>query len=323
MKDEMSLSEHIGVLMGGPSSERPISLKSGKAVYEALGSSGCHVSAIDIPSSDVDEIIAILKNAKIDIAFIALHGQLGEDGVIQSILEKLHIPYTGPGVKSSQLAMNKILAQNIFKQNHIPVPPFRVVNKNNKRSLQTAVITIDNYPVMVKPASQGSSIGITLVENKNDLAAAVEKALEYDGEVLIERYIRGKELTVGILDDRPLPVIEIRPHAKFFDFTAKYESGTTEYIIPAQLPDDVARRVQKMAWDAFCALRCRDLSRVDIMLDDEQNPFVIEINTIPGFTATSLLPKAAKVMGIDFPQLCLTIVQLAYRRKKVPETSGV
>lgn len=324
MKINSSGFGHIGVLMGGYSSEREISLKSGKAIFEALKAHGCRVSPIDIILQDEEAILSMLMGSQIDVAFIALHGHLGEDGVIQSVLEKMNIPYTGSGVEASRLALNKVSAQDIFKRNHIPVPGYDIVSKGHRFNVDQVIDRVGSLPVVVKPSSQGSSIGITLVENKKDLPAALVKAFEYDTQVLVEQYIHGRELTVGILDKDSLPVIEIRPKSVFFDFNAKYQSGgTTEYIIPAELPADISRQVQKVAYQAHEALGCCDFSRVDVMLDQGNNPYVLEVNTIPGFTATSLLPKAAKVSGLDFTQLCLKLIELAYKKQKRPQGSLV
>lgn len=323
MSEDVSRLGHVGVLIGGCSSEREISLRSGKAIGDALKQGGCQVSALDIHFNDEGAIVSLLKNAKIDVAFIALHGQLGEDGVIQSILEKLHIPYAGSGVEASRLAINKISTQMIFQKNGIPVAGFQVVDEKEKQNLGAVMDKIKKFPVVVKPANQGSSIGIALAENKEGFLAALNDAFQYDKEILIEEYIEGRELTVGILDQTALPVIEIKPKRKFFDFTAKYQEGLTEYIIPAQLPADVTTRVQDLALRAHKVLGCLDLSRVDMMLDHFNNPFVLEINTIPGFTASSLLPKAAEAQGIDFTQLCLKIVGMAYRKQKKPQATFI
>lgn len=303
---------HIGVLMGGCSSEREISLKSGTAIYNALKNCGCHVSALDITSEDEGEILSLVKNAGIDVAFIALHGRLGEDGTIQSILEKAKIPYTGSGVAASRLALNKVSAQNVFKKNNIPIPDYVVIHKEDAGDPEKLLGRLSGLPVVVKPANQGSSIGISLVKDNPDLNAALKLAFQYDDEILVERYIVGRELTVGILDKTPLPVIEIKPKGTFFDFTSKYQPGMAEHIVPAAIPPQVARVVQDFALKAHQSLGCRHLSRVDVLLDKENHPYVIEINTIPGFTATSLLPDAAKHAGLDFAQLCLKLVGLAY-----------
>ncbi|HOW34809.1 MAG TPA: D-alanine--D-alanine ligase [Candidatus Omnitrophota bacterium] len=303
---------HIGILMGGCSSEREISLKSGTAIYNALKNCNCQVTALDIASEDEARILSLVRNAGIDVAFIALHGRLGEDGTIQSILEKAKIPYTGSGVTASRLALNKVSAQNIFRKNNIPVPDYIVIRKKDSGDSQKFLDKVNGFPVVVKPANQGSSIGITLVKEKKDLTPALKLAFQYDDEILIERYISGRELTVGILDETPLPVIEIKPKGSFFDFESKYQPGMAEHIVPAVIPPPVAKAVQDFALKAHQSLGCRHLSRVDVLLDKENNPYVIEINTIPGFTATSLLPDAAKHAGLDFSQLCLKLIALAY-----------
>ena len=308
----------IGVLMGGYSSEREISLKSGKGIFEALKGCGCNVIAIDITATEKEKIFSEIKESKIEVAFIALHGALGEDGTIQSILENARIPYTGSGVAASRLAINKVLTQKCLQEKGVPVPPFLIVRKEDLGSIENK---IKGFPVFVKPSSQGSSIGISLVEGPGGLKAALGEAFKYDEEVLVDRYIEGKELTVGILDQNVLPVIEIRPTHKFFDFSAKYQSGMTDYIIPAEITSDVAKCVQEIALKAHLALGCLDMSRVDVMLDKKNNPFVLEINTIPGFTTTSLLPKAAKAAGMNFSELCLKLVELAYRKTKHPQVS--
>ncbi len=305
---------HIGVLMGGYSSEREISLRSGKAIAEALHVAGCQVSSIDITCQHPDEISEFIKGFSIDVAFIALHGCLGEDGTIQSILEKMKIPYTGSNVEASRKAINKVSTQKILKEKGVPVAEYIVANRNDKPAIDVLAKRIHSFPVVVKPACEGSSIGVVLVQNKEGLPPALEGAFKYGPEVIIERYIKGRELTVGILDETPLPVIEIKSKSSFFDFSAKYQSGTTEYIVPAQIPEALSQQLKDIALAAHQALGCRHLSRVDIMLDEKNSPFVLEINTIPGFTSTSLLPKAAKVAGLSFADLCLRLTQLAYEK---------
>ena len=314
---------HIGVLMGGCSSEREISLKSGRAVFEALKQSGHQVTALDILSEREDDIVSQLKGAKIEVAFIALHGRFGEDGGIQSLLEKFNIPYTGSRVKASRIAINKALTQNMLSENGILVPAYRLIKRGDRVDQADLADWLKNFPVVVKPVRQGSSIGITIIEKENDLLSAFRKAWEYDDEILVEQYIKGKELTVGIVDKTSLPVIEIRPKNKFFDYASKYQSGMTEYIIPAEISDGIAMTVQKIAFQTHAVLGCCDFSRVDVMLNQDNKPYVIEINTIPGFTATSLLPKAAKAYGMDFAQLCRKLITLAYRKQKKPQTSFV
>ncbi len=306
----------IGVLMGGCSSERDISLKSGTAVLTALRELGCDVVAVDITSSDNHEIRKIIFENKIDIAFIALHGRIGEDGVIQGILEGLNIPYTGSGIEASRLAINKIMAQSIFKKNGLLVPEHSVLSLYNIDTGESIIDNIKGFPVIIKPACEGSSIGVTVVENKRQLRDAVKTAYEYGKEVLIEEFIYGRELTVGILEGNPLPIIELRPKRRFFDFFAKYNKGITEYIIPAKIESNLYKDIQDTAVRAYELLGCDDFARVDFMLDRHNRYYILEVNTIPGFTETSLLPKAAAEIGINFKQLCLKLVELAYAKKK-------
>lgn len=319
MKIEIEKFGRIGVLMGGYSSEREISLKSGMAVVEALKSEGCQVVPIDITETDEKEIASLIARSGIDTAFIALHGRLGEDGRIQAILENLNIPYPGSGVESSRLAINKTLAQSIFKNNGIPVPPYVIAGRDDNLKEEFLIKELGNPPWVVKPACEGSSIGISLVETIKDFKKALQIAGEYGGKILIERFIKGRELTAGILEERALPIVEIRSSRTFFDFTAKYKQGLTEYIVPAVLPRKLGRELQAQALKAHQALGCRDISRVDMILASDGTGYVLEINTIPGFTSTSLLPKAAKAAGLEFNQLCHILVELAYGKKKETE----
>ncbi len=320
MKTEKEKFGRIGVLMGGYSSEREISLKSGTAIVDALKSEGCDVIPVDITEKDEKMIASRITDSGMDMAFIALHGRLGEDGTIQAILENLNIPYPGSGVEASRLAINKILAQSIFKNNGICVPPYVIVEKNTNLTKKFFLEELGTLPWVVKPACEGSSIGISLVEDIKDLDNALKTARGYGGNILVERFIKGRELTVGILEEKPLPIVEIRSSRMFFDFTAKYKKGLTEYIVPAPLPEEVSQRLQREALKANRALGCRDISRVDIILAPEGTGYVLEINTIPGFTSTSLLPKAAKAVGIEFNQLCLRLMELAYGQKKETES---
>ncbi len=315
-KEENSKYGKIGVLMGGCSSEREISLKSGTAVLTALRELRCDVVAVDIVSSDNNEIKRIILDNKIDIAFIALHGSIGEDGVIQSILEELNIPYTGSGIEASRLAINKIMTQSIFKKEGLPIPEHVILSRYNVDTKTIVMNNISQFPVIVKPACEGSSIGVTVVENERQLKDAVKTACEYGKEVLIEEFIYGRELTVGILEGNPLPIIELRPKRRFFDFFAKYNKGITEYIIPAKIESNLYKDIQDTAVRAYELLGCNDFARVDFMLDRDNRYYILEVNTIPGFTATSLLPKAAAEIGINFKQLCLKLVELAYAKKE-------
>lgn len=295
----------IGVLMGGVSSEREISLKSGKAVLEALKRKGYDAVSIDATGN----LVSLLRRHKVDLVFVCLHGGKGEDGAVQGFLDVLGIPYTGSGVRASAVAMDKIMTKEVLAFHGIPTPAFEVAGGRAApgRSL--------GLPLVVKPAEEGSTIGITRVARQKDLAPAIRRARRFGPRVLLEKYIPGREVTVGILGDRPLPVVEVRPVGGFYDFRAKYTPGQTEYLVPAPVTKKVAKKVQDLAVAAHRSLGCCGASRVDLMLGQRNAPFVIEVNTIPGMTETSLLPKAAKASGISFDGLVERILKMAVRKK--------
>lgn len=302
-REEMNVGR-IGVLMGGVSSEREISLISGRTVIAALRGEGCDVISLDI-SDNVKLVRKMLKEAQIDVAFIALHGRFGEDGTIQKLLKSLNIYYTGSHAKASSLALDKILSRKTFRDAGIAVPEHRVI---------TSKVNVEGnnfrFPFVVKPSSQGSSIGLSIVENKKDLSLAIQLALRYNKRVIIEEYIEGREITVGILDDQALPVIQIVPKRKFYDYQAKYETGMSDYLLPAPLTDDQYLKAQEVALSAHRSLGCRAFSRVDMIMRKEE-PITLEVNTIPGLTQNSLFPKAALAAGISFNQLCVKLIKLA------------
>ncbi|MBI5144754.1 MAG: D-alanine--D-alanine ligase [Candidatus Omnitrophica bacterium] len=306
----------IGVLMGGPSTEREISFKSGKAVFAVLKEAGLDAVPIDIETDDKEKNISLIKSYHIDCAFLALHGRFGEDGTIQEILQGIRMPYTGSGVKASKLAMDKIASRKIFAQNNLPVPRYKLLAKD---SYNPDYISENNFslPAVIKPATHGSSIGLSIIEHKNDLTKAAELAFQFDERVIIEEYLKGREVTVGILDRQALPVIEIIPKKRFFDYEAKYTNGMTDYIAPAQLPDSIAKMIQAVALSADQLLDCYGCSRVDMILGENGIPYILEVNSIPGMTENSLLPKAARICGIDFTRLCLRLIELAYEKTKV------
>jgi D-alanine-D-alanine ligase len=300
--------------MGGPSSEREISLKSGHAVYDSLKSAGLEVVAIDIRTDKKEENINLIKSQGIDCAFLALHGRFGEDGQIQQLLDNLNIPYTGSGAEASRLAMDKIASRRVLEAGAIIVPRYLVLDKGSYLAGCSLAQGL-KLPLVVKPASQGSSIGLSIVDRLDDLDRSIELAFSFDQRVLLEEYILGREMTVGILEGRALPVIEIVPKRRFFDYEAKYQPGMTEYIVPARLFATVARQIQESALAAHRLLGCFACSRVDIILNTQNVPYVLELNSIPGFAPTSLLPKAAKNAGIEFRELCLKLLLLAYEKK--------
>lgn len=310
----------IGVLMGGPSSEREISLKSGRAVYEALKQFGLEVVAIDIKTDKIEENVRLIKSHQINCAFLALHGRFGEDGQIQEVLENIEMPYTGSGPLASKLAMDKVASRRIFEANGLHVPRYDVLEKafyNSSRKILNSLA----LPIVVKPATHGSSVGLTVVDRQEDLGKAVAEAFEFDERILLEEYINGREVTVGILDERALPVIEIIPKRRFFDYEAKYHDGMTEYIVPAHLEEAVAAQIQSDALSAHKLLGCLGCSRVDMILNKDNIAYILEVNSIPGFTEMSLLPKAARAKGIEFAQLCFELIKLAYEKTSARLTS--
>lgn len=300
--------------MGGPSSEREISFKSAKSVCESLNSLDLDFVSIDIQTDNVEENIRLIKSYNIDCAFIALHGYFGEDGKIQEILDRLDIPYTGSDASASKRAMDKVSSHEIFAAAGLNVPRYILLKKDFLKN-KTALSSDFDFPWVIKPVTHGSSIGLSIIDNKDDLEKALYLAFGFDERVLIEEYIKGRELTVGILKQMPLSVIEIIPKSRFFDYEAKYKSHATEYIVPAKLEDDIAKKVQETALLAHKSLGCFGCSRVDIILSQDNIPFVLELNNIPGLTENSLLPKAASNDGIDFNQLCLNLIESAYEKK--------
>ncbi len=335
MRKRKIKSRKIGVLMGGRSSEREISLRSGKAIYKALKSLNYNVVAIDVG----DDICKVLKKERIDIAFIALHGGYGENGAIQGMLELMGIRYTGSGVLASALSMNKEASKKVFLYHGIPVPPFKIVSsyelsasgnsprivdphragrvtgKSKKSRLNPSLISrytslIDfGMPWVVKPVSEGSSIGVEIVRYKSKVGRALNNAFCYGNSAIVEKYIKGKEIHIGILNNRVLGGVEVRPSLEFYNYRAKYTAGLTEYILPPQIGEKAYKKSKKVALSAHKALGCMGATRVDLRVDNAGNPFVLEVNTIPGMTETSLLPKIAKQSGLEFPELLEDILE--------------
>jgi D-alanine-D-alanine ligase len=305
----------IGVLMGGYSSEREISLRSGQAVAEALSREGHRVLPLDITAEDTAGIIQQVTAIPLDIAFIALHGRLGEDGVIQGILEKLDIPYTGSGVKASQVAFNKILTQKLLASAGLPVAVNFFITDGKNVDFNTVRAHIKSTPLVVKPACEGSSIGVHIVRHPSEWEPAFKNALSYGPYIIVEQFIKGREFTAGIFDGEALPLVEICPKSNFFSFSAKYQKGETRYICPAHIPENLTVKIKELSVAAVEALGCEGFARVDLRVDDIQEPFILEVNTIPGFTGTSLFPKAAREAGYSFVQVCEKLLDLAYGKK--------
>ena len=300
----MIRSTKIAVLMGGPGSERRISLASGNAVLQALRSLGLNAQAVDVTGTTLD------LPSGTDLAFNVIHGTFGEDGQLQEILERMGIPYTGAGVQSSRTAFDKNLAKAVFMAVGVPTPRAEIIDLSGGPRLPSFAA-----PFVVKPPREGSSVGVHIVRNSADAPAAMLDAAQYGHEILVEEFIEGKELTVGILNDQALPVVHIAPRDGFYDMANKYPwmSGAagSDYHCPADLDAATTRAVQNAALAAHRALGVEVYSRVDVLLDAHKRPFVLEANTIPGMTATSLLPKAAAATGIAFPALCRMIAELS------------
>lgn len=303
----------IAVLLGGMSSEREISLKTGNAILGALQKQGYTACGIDADSRLAEN----LKKQGIDTAFIALHGAFGEDGTVQGLLEILGIPYTGSGVLASALSINKVATKKILAWQGLPTPAFQVIASPD-RTVDSAVRAITMQPpFVVKPPEEGSTIGISRVKVSEDIRDAVSLALRYDRELLIEEFIRGRELTAAVLDGEALPLVEIEAQGGFYDYKAKYQSrGETRYVVAPDIGSDLTDRIQGLAVATYRALGCSGAARVDFLLAEDGRPTIIEINTIPGMTETSLLPKAAGHAGMQFEQLVERILWSARLHKK-------
>lgn len=303
--DAASKALRVVVMLGGPSAERDVSLASGRSVVAALRSLGHEIIEID-PRTDDWRL-----PEGVDAVFLALHGRYGEDGTIQRRLDELEIPYTGCGAGASAVAFDKARTKEVWARRGIPTPRGHVFSESAERLPEGW-----SYPVILKPVRQGSSVGLQMVESENLLGPALDQALEFDNAVLMEEMIRGRELTAGILDGRALPLVEIRPRQGTFDYRNKYTEGATEYFCPADLDPALTRRIQELALRAFESVGGRDYGRVDVLLRHESEPFFLEVNTLPGMTETSLLPKAAKASGIGYEQLCQQMIEIALRRRK-------
>ncbi len=305
--EEIRRMRTIGVLMGGPSSEREISIKSGEAVFVPLKQAGYPVEKILFQTEE--ELKTLLLARRIDLAFITLHGAFGEDGTVQEILEEQQIPYIGSGVEASRLAFDKWRMHQRLLQHGLPVPASRLLGPLDPIPWEELL-----FPLVVKPVCQGSSLGLSIVDQPEALPHAVQEAFRYDGRLLLEEYIKGRELTVGILEGEALPVIEIIPGNRFYDFDAKYKSDKTRFQVPAPLEEPLARSIQGLALKTHQLAGCEGFSRVDLLLKEDNAPVLLEINTIPGLTSRSLLPRACQGVGIDFLSLCERLLLQALRR---------
>ena len=302
----------VAVVMGGPSAEREVSLNTGAAIADALREYGyTNVVEIDLDPRNFGKQLA---ESKAEVVFNAVHGLYGEDGRLQTLLEIREMPYTGSGMIASVSCMDKVITKRMLRDAGISTPACLIVNKKES-GIKEKIMQRFSLPVVIKPASQGSSIGVEIVKEENQLDEALANAFKYSRDILVEEFIGGKELTVSMMQKDgevvALPVIHIAPHSGTYDYHSKYTKGATEYICPADLDEETTKKVQEISKQAYEVLGCSGVARADVMLDEEGNGYVLEINTVPGMTATSLVPKAAAAAGISFPELCNIILQSA------------
>ena len=306
MATDQSLPKKIAVLMGGPGSERDVSLATGRGVSKALRSLGAEVVDVDVRG----ENFALPKD--VDLAFITIHGTFGEDGQLQKILEERSVPYTGDGVEPSRAAFDKILSKEKFREHNVVTPEWEVIEVGQRPTI--------SVPLVVKPARQGSTVGVVIVKNASELDSAMAEAGKYDQKLLIEKFVSGRELTIGVLGDQALPILEIIPKGGFYDFNNKYPflnpqgGGGAEHVCPAKIDPNKTKQIQEQALHAFRALGLVVYGRVDVLLPGSGEPFVLEVNNIPGMTEASLLPEAAAAAGIGYVDLCARIIALSRAR---------
>jgi len=301
------LPKKIAVLMGGPGSERDVSLATGRGVVKALRSLGSDVTEVDVKSADFE-----LPRGT-ELAFLTIHGTFGEDGQLQQILEDRGVPYTGEGIAGSELAFDKIRSKEAFRQHNVTTPYWQIINAGQRPTIP--------IPFVIKAPRQGSTVGVHIIRNEREVDAAIADASTYDHELLVEKFCAGRELTVGILGDQVLPILEIIPKGGFYDFNNKYPflnpnaGGSAEHVCPAMIDREKAEEIQELALRAFRALGLEVYARVDVLLPDDGEATVLEANTIPGMTEASLLPAAAAAAGITYPQLCARIIELSAKRR--------
>src|SRR5437899_2318159 len=303
-----ALPKKIAVLMGGPGSERDVSLATGQGVSRALRSLGAEVAEIDVR----DENFQLPSD--VDLAFLTIHGTFGEDGQLQRILERRGIAYTGDGVEGSEIAFDKIRSKEKFREHGVTTPPWEIIHPGQRSTFP--------LPIVVKAPRQGSTVGVVIVKNEGEIESAISEAAKYGRELLIEKFVSGRELTIGILGDQALPILEIIPKGGFYDFNNKYpflnpqSGGAAEHVCPAEIDAGKTKRIQELALQAFRALGLVVYGRVDVILSETGDPFVLEVNTIPGMTEASLLPEAAAAAGINYIHLCLRIIELSRARRE-------
>lgn len=300
------VQKKVAVIYGGISSEREVSINTGKAIVGAVERLGFDAVPIEV-TADLSDLVSKLTNPKVSAVVNGLHGRYAEDGSIQGILEYLKIPYTGSGVLASALAMNKIYSKEFFKRAEIPIAQHVVVRKNEVFNFKSSGLSV---PVVVKPNIEGSSVGVTIVKKEEDVGSALSEAFKYDEDALIEKFIPGIEISVPVYFNEALEGIEIAPKSGFYDYNSKYTAGATEYFIPARTTEKVRTKVKELSLKAFKALGCRQYARVDFRVDGE-NPYILEVNTLPGCTETSLVPKALLYKGISFDEFIRSLIETA------------
>jgi D-alanine-D-alanine ligase len=302
------LPKKVAVLMGGPGSERDVSLATGRGVSKALRSLGIEVVDVDVRDANFP------LPDDVDLAFITIHGTFGEDGQVQKILESRGVAYTGDGVKESELAFDKIRTKEKFREHGVPTPEDQVIKAGQRPTIP--------LPIVVKPPRQGSTVGVYIIKREGELDSAIKEASKYDSELLVEKFIPGRELTIGILGDQALPILEIIPKGGFYDFTNKYPflnpqaGGGAEHVCPAKIDKEKTKEIQELALRAYRAVGLQVYARVDVLLPEDGAATVLEVNTIPGMTEASLLPEAAAAAGIDYVDLCRRIIELSLARKE-------
>jgi len=300
----------VAVLYGGRSAERAVSLNTGAQVAQALGGLGFDVVMIDTGD---DEFVTGLVGAQADVAFICLHGRFGEDGTVQGLCELLELPYVGSGVLASALAMEKVKSKQFFSLAGLPTPDYAVVHRGRLYDVESLEAALGEKTV-VKPANEGSSVGMTIVHDSSELSEAIEKAFLHDRDVLVERFVEGTEVTIAVIGNDEvvaLPTLEIVPEHEFYDYDSKYVPGMSSHIIPARVSEEARVECQRLAVQAHKTLGCRGISRADTIVEANGDVWLLEINTIPGMTSTSLVPDAARAAGIEFPELCQMLVAFA------------
>jgi len=307
----------VGVLMGGWSPEKRVSLMSGKKVVEGLRQAGVRAVPLVLTAADkrTERLKKRVLSGRFDAVFIALHGAFGEDGQVQALLDQWKVPYTGSGALACGLAMHKGCSKLVFEAKKVPTAAWQAIARSTPRSRWAAEVRA-GLPLVVKPADAGSAIGVTIVRDRSKLSGALAKAFRYSQWAVVERFVPGVEVTAGVLGRKVLPLIEIVPKNEFYDFDAKYTPGRSTHILPARIPAAKARRVRALALKAGEGLGCSDFYRVDLIVPRKGEPQVLEVNTVPGLTDTSLFPEAAKAAGLTFPKLLRRLVDMALKKRR-------